>query len=219
MPQLTLIDGVHVLDLGDSENRFGPAWMSEVEAALDAVAAAPAPLVAIGSGKFFSNGLDLDWVMANADQLPAYTARVQAIFARVLTLPVPTVAAINGHAFGAGAMFALAFDWRVMREDRGFFCLPEVDIQIPFTTGMAALIQSKLTPRAAVDTMTTGRRFGAAEALAAGIVDGVAAEDDLRAAATALVAPLAGKSADTLGRIKATMFADAVWALAEGDAL
>ncbi|MDO7867972.1 enoyl-CoA hydratase-related protein [Nocardioides jiangxiensis] len=217
MPQLTRVDGVHVLDLGDSENRFSPVWLSEAEAALDTVVADPAPLVALGAGKFFSNGLDLAWVMENADQLPAYTARVQALLARVLTLPVPTVAALNGHAFGAGAMLALACDWRVMREDRGFFCLPEVDIQIPFTPGMAALIQGKLTPRAAVDTMTTGRRFGGLEAREAGIVDAVAAEGDLLAAATALVAPLAGKSAETLGRIKATMFADSVSALSEVD--
>lgn len=218
MPQLTTTDGVHVIDLGPTENRFSPDWMSEVEAALDAVVAAPAPLVVHGSGRFFSNGLDLDWVLANGDQLPAYTTRVEAILARLLTLPVPTAAAVNGHAFGAGAMLALALDWRVMREDRGFFCLPEVDIQIPFTPGMAALIQSKLTPRTAVDTMTTGRRFDGGQAREAGIVDALASEDELLAAAVGLVAPLAGKSADTLGRIKAQMFSPALSALTAGDA-
>lgn len=213
MPELTFADGVHVLDLGSDENRFTLGWMTTVEAALDAVVADPAPLVATAQGKFFSNGLDLDWIMANFDELPAYTARVQAIFGRVLTLPVPTVAAINGHAFGAGAMLAMAFDWRVMREDRGYFCFPEVDIQIPFTPGMAALIQSKLTPRAAVDSMTTGRRFGAADAMALGLVDGTADEAALVSAARDRVAPLAGKPVDTLGKIKATMFAEVVDAL------
>ncbi|MFD4324701.1 enoyl-CoA hydratase-related protein [Nocardioides sp. NPDC058538] len=210
---LTQTDGVYVLDIGDTENRFSPDWMTSVNDALDKVVAAPAPLVLTATGKFYSNGLDLDWLGQNADQFEPYVARVQALLARLLVLPVPTVTAINGHAFGAGAMLVMAFDWRVMREDRGFFCFPEVDIQIPFTPGMAALIQAKLTPRAATDSMTTGRRFAGPDALAAGIVDGTAPEAELIAQAIARVAPLAGKPADTLGQIKSTMYATAVAAL------
>jgi enoyl-CoA hydratase/carnithine racemase len=74
----------------------------------------------------------------------AFIARVQALFARVLGVGVPSVAALQGHTFAAGAMLALAHDQRVMRADRGFFCLPEVDIKIPFTRGMAALIAARL---------------------------------------------------------------------------
>lgn len=214
-PTLTERDGVHVLHLGDGENRLSLDWMTAVEAALDAVVAAPAPLVTVAAGKSYSVGLDLEWLMANATELPAYVARVQALLARVLTLPVPTAAAVTGHAFGAGAMLAFAHDWRVMREDRGYLCLPEVDIQIPFTPGMAALIQAKLTPRAAIDAMTTGHRFPGPEAAAAGLVDATAAEDDVLNRAIARVAPLAGKSAGTLGAIKNTMFGDAVRLLTE----
>lgn len=213
MPTLTRNGDVHVIDLGPDENRFSPDWMTSLHGALDVVVAAPAPLVVTATGKFFSNGLDLEWLGQNADQFLSYVEQVHGLFARVLTLPVPTVAAINGHAFGAGAMLAMAFDWRVMREDRGYFCFPEVDINIPFTPGMAALIQAKLTPRAAVDSMTTGRRFGGPEALAAGIVDATGSEEKLVDRAVELVAPLAGKSTDTLGKIKATMFAPAVAAL------
>jgi len=48
-----------------------------------------------------------------------------------------------------------------------------VDIRIPFTPGMAALIQAKLSPQAAVASMTTGRRFGGVDAKAYGLVDQV----------------------------------------------
>jgi enoyl-CoA hydratase/carnithine racemase len=201
---------VTVLHLGDDENRFSPEWLQRVHSTLDEV---DDVLVTTGGGKFYSNGLDLDWLMANGDKAAEYVAEVQELFARVLTLPVPTVAAINGHAFGAGAMLAMAHDFRVMRSDRGYFCFPEADINIPFTPGMAALIQGKLTPAAAVASMTTGRRFGGADALSFGLVDEIAAEGDVVTVASERVSALAGKDRGTLGAIKATMFAPAVTAL------
>lgn len=213
MPTLTSRTASYLLSLGDDENRFSPEWMTALDAALDQVCAEAKPLIITGDGKFFSNGLDLAWVMAHVTELDRYTARVHHLLQRVLTLPVPTVAAINGHAFGAGAMLAMACDWRVMREDRGYVCFPEVDINIPFTPGMAALIQSKLTPQAAIASMTTGRRFTGDEAAAVGIVDVSAGVDGLLAMAEGFIEPLAGKSADTLGAIKTTMFAGAVAAL------
>lgn len=210
MPDLTTTDGVSVLTLGDDENRFAPTWLDEVESALDDVVAAGTPLVTVGAGRFYSNGLDLEWAQAHPDDFVPYVARVEALLARVLALPVPTAAAVNGHAFGGGGLLALAHDWRLMRADRGFFCLPEVDIALPFTPGMAALVQAKLTPRAAVDTMTTGARYGGTDAAQAGIVDGAATEESLLADAIAKVAPLAGKDRTALGAIKETMFGPAL---------
>ena len=210
MARLTQQDGVYVLHLGDDENRFSRDWLKQVDAHLDQVESAPAPLVTTASGKFFSNGLDLEWVMANPEQLGEYSAQVQELLARFLTLPVPTVAAVSGHAFGAGAMLAMAHDWRLMRSERGYVCFPEVDIKIPFTPGMAALIQAKLTPQAALLAMSTGQRFDAATALAAGLVEGTAPGEDLLATSVARVEPLIGKDPATLGAIKATMFSGAV---------
>ena len=212
---VTHTDQIAVLNLGDDENRFSLGFLDDVDGHLDEITASEADgLVTTGSGKFYSNGLDLDWLLAHGDQMQFYVGRVHALFARILTLPIPTVAALNGHAFGAGAMLAIAHDYRVMRADRGFFCFPEVDIRIPFTPGMAALIQAKLTPASAVASMTTGRRFGGADALQYAIVDATAAEDAVLDTALEFLAPLGGKDAGTLGAIKNTMFAGAVAALA-----
>jgi enoyl-CoA hydratase/carnithine racemase len=211
---LTYEDKIAILDLGADENRFSPGFLDEMDAHLDEIISAGAQgLVTTGGGKFYTNGLDLDWLAANGDQTQWYVGRVQSMLARVLTLPVPTAAAVVGHAFGAGAMLALAHDFRVMRADRGFFCLPEVDIRIPFTPGMAALIQAKLTPQAAVASMTTGRRFGGDDAKGLGLVDAVAAEGAVTPAAVDLLRPLDGKDPGTLGAIKQTMFGPAVDAL------
>jgi enoyl-CoA hydratase/carnithine racemase len=210
---LDLRDGIAVLTLGDDENRFSPDWLDTVGAQLDTVEADARGLVTVGTGKFYSNGLDLDWLMANGERADWYVGRVHALFARILTFPLPTVAAVNGHAFGAGAMFALAHDFRTMRADRGYYCFPEVDINIPFTPGMAALIQAKLSPQDAVVAMTTGHRYGGADALAARLVDAIAPDDEVVGAAIERITPIAGKDRGTLGAIKTTMFAPVVAAL------
>ncbi|MGB3437508.1 MAG: enoyl-CoA hydratase-related protein [Actinophytocola sp.] len=213
MPTLKRDDDVYVLDLGDGENRFHPDWLAAVNTALDEVEQAPAPLVTTASGKIYSNGLDLEWLGAHGDQLQTYVVDVQALLARVLEFPTPTVAAIPGHAFAAGAMLALAHDFRVMRADRGFFCLPEVDINIPFTPGMAALIQSRLTPATAHEAMTTGRRYGGTDAAGAGLVDAAVPEVDVLANALDRARPLANKNPQTLKAIKAQMYAGPLEAL------
>jgi enoyl-CoA hydratase/carnithine racemase len=211
---LSYQDRIAVLHLGDDENRFSPEFLDQFNAHLDdAVGGGAHGLVTTATGKFYSNGLDLDWLAAHGDQTQWYVGRVQALLARMLTLPIPTAAAVGGHSFGAGAMLALAHDFRAMRADRGYFCFPEVDIHIPFTPGMAALIQAKLTPQAAVSAMTTGRRFGGTEAAAIGIVDATAGEDAVTATAIDMLTPLGGKDSGTLGAIKNTMFAAAVAAL------
>jgi enoyl-CoA hydratase/carnithine racemase len=210
MPALTRDDDVFLLDLGDGENRFNPAWVAELNAHLDEVEATPSPraLVTTATGKIWSNGLDLEWMGANVVDIPAFVLETQALFARVLTLGVPTVAAIQGHCFAAGAMLAAAHDFRVMREDRGFFCVPEVDINIPFTDGMAALLQARWSKQAAHEAMTTGRRYGAVDALAAGIVDAAVPEASVVPDAVARAAALAAKNGATLGKIKQGMYAE-----------
>ena len=209
MPTLDRHDTVFVLDLGDSENRFHPDWLAAVDAALDEVEGADGPraLVAAATGKFFSNGLDLDWLSVHADQHEEYVISVHALLARMLALPVITVAALQGHTFAAGAMLSLAHDLRVMRADRGFWCLPEADIGIPFTRGMSALLQARLTPQTAHEAMTTARRYGGADALAAGIVDRAVDEDAVRSTAVDTAAAQAGKAGATLATIKTRMYA------------
>ncbi|MCV7193900.1 enoyl-CoA hydratase-related protein [Mycolicibacterium brumae] len=213
---LEIADQIAVLNLGADENRFSPTFLDDANAALDRVLDGDAQaLVTTADGKFYSNGLDLEWLMAHGDQTASYVDRVHALFARVLTFPMPTAAAVVGHAFGAGAMLAMAHDFRVMRADRGFFCLPEADIRIPFTPGMAALLQAKFTPQTAVAAMTTGRRFAGPDAVAFGIVDATAAENEITSAAIELLTVLRGKDRGTLGAIKNTMFTPAVRALTE----
>lgn len=219
MPLLERHDEVLVLDLGDGENRFHPDWLASVGAALDEAEQVQGPraLVTAATGKFYSNGLDLEWLMANGDRYNAYVASVHQLFGRLLALPMPTVAALQGHTFAAGAMFSLAHDLRVMRADRGYWCLPEADINIPFTPAMSALIQARLAPRTAHEAMVTARRYGGDDAAAAGIVDRAVDEDAVRSTAIELARSLASKDAATLGTIKSRMYAPALELLRQDD--
>ena len=211
---------VFVLTLGDGENRFNADFVAGFNEALDEVEAAPAPraLVTTAQGKIWSNGLDLEWMGANADAIPVFLESVHEMFARVLELGVPNVAAIQGHAFAGGAMLAIAHDRRVMRADRGYFCLPEIDIRIPFTPGMAALIQARMLKRTAHEAMTTGRRYGGTEALEMGLVDEAVELDQVVARAVEWVAPLAKNDPATLATIKRRMYAGALAKLRDTEA-
>lgn len=221
MPYLERDGDVHILHLGDpgqtgSENRFHPDWIDRFHAALDEVEATegPAALVITADGKFFTNGLDTDWLFGNLDKIHGYLDRVHTIYTRLLTLPMTTVAAVGGHAFGAGAMLAASCDQRVMRADRGFWCLPEAQLNMPFTVGMNALMTLQLPRATAVEAMTTSRRYAGPDALAAGIVNEIVDGDGVLAAAVARAAGTAAVRGANLGRVKAGIHAPILAALA-----
>ena len=214
------IDDVVVLTMKAEENRFNLPMLDAFKASLDSVEADETALAVVltGEGKFFSNGLDLEWMMeAGEESTKLVVDGLQALYMRLMTFPVPVVAAVNGHAFAGGAMLALACDERVMREDRGYFCLPEVDINIPFVSGMSKLIQAKLTPAAAHKAMLSGHRFGGPEAVEWGIADEATSEDQVLPTAIERAKALSGKSRPVVSAIKNVMYQDAIEALAKLD--
>src|SRR5690606_28861366 len=129
-------------------------------------------LVITASGKAFSQGYDLDHLAGLATASDgaggAFVQRSIDVLARVLIAPVPTAAAVNGHAFGYGALLALACDLRVQRADRGWLCLPEVDLGLRFQPLQLELARAKLAAAAAEESMLAGRRWDGPSALAAG---------------------------------------------------
>ena len=207
---------VFVLRMDAGENRFHPDFVAAWNTALDEVEAAPAPkaLVTTGTGKFYSNGLDLDWMLsAGREQAPAYLESVLSVIGRVLVFPAISVAAINGHAFGAGAQLALAHDRRVMRSERGYFCMPEIDMRAPLHPGMTAIIQARLPRQTAHEVIVTGTRYGAELARERKIVDEALPEAEVLPRATAIAAELAGKADPVMQRLKSDLYRDVLAAL------
>jgi enoyl-CoA hydratase/carnithine racemase len=207
---------VFVLQMNRGENRFNAGLLDGLNAALDEVErfGGASALVTTGAGKFYSNGLDLDWMGSpECEDSGAFIGRVHRLLARFLAFPRPTVAALNGHVFAAGAMLALAHDQGVMRTDRGYFCLPEIDIGIPFTPGMMALIAARIHQPVLHEAATTGKRYGGAEAQAAGIVAEACGESEVLPRAIARAEALSSKDRGTLAAIKRVLYADALGAL------
>jgi enoyl-CoA hydratase/carnithine racemase len=203
---------VWVLHMGNGENRFNRGSVDALHAALDEVDAVegPAALVTTGEGKFFSNGLDLDWLMAGGEGTEGFIDDVHRLLGRVLGFGAVTVAAVNGHAFAGGGMLAVAHDYLVMREDRGFWCLPEVDLGLPLTPAMYAVVAAHLPRQALHVSGLSGRRYRGPEALAAGIVDEIAAETDVVDRAVAIAAELAGKNRAVIAEHKRLMYGHAL---------
>ncbi|MEZ5237535.1 MAG: enoyl-CoA hydratase/isomerase family protein [Microthrixaceae bacterium] len=167
--------GVVVVSWDDGENRFNLESLDEWHSLLDDLEGRDGPLslVLTGKGKFFSNGLDLDRFAAAPGEAGRTVEELHRLLGRLLLLPAWTVAAINGHAFAAGAMLTCAVDRRMMRTGRGFWCLPEVDLGLPLTDAMTAVVTARLPRLAASDAMISARRYTAEEALRTGIVDSV----------------------------------------------
>jgi len=212
MTTLEWQDSVALLNLGSGDNRFSPDDLDGLEAALNEMELVEGPLalVTCADGHIWHNGLDLDWLERHPEQLEPYVARIQRVLGRFAGAPFPTVAAVSGHAFGAGAMLATAHDKAIMRVDRGYWCLPEVSLGLSFRAGMAALLRNRLPVRTAYEAMTTGRRYSAQDAVQAGIVDRVSESDAVLSDAIGVALSLASTATGQLGSIKRIMLGDAL---------
>jgi Delta3-Delta2-enoyl-CoA isomerase len=179
----------------DGENRLNLDSIAALELLAEEVESfdGPCALVLAGEGKFFSNGLDLERFAGDAEQFAATVGRFHVLLGRLYVLPAYTVAAVTGHAFAGGAMLSCAFDHRVMREDRGYWCLNEAELGLPLTDQMAAAVLARLPRAAAMEAMLTARRYSGPEALAAGIVDELATADTVIDVAVTRAAAVAAK--------------------------
>ncbi|KAJ9127387.1 hypothetical protein QFC24_000794 [Naganishia onofrii] len=136
--------------------------------------------------KFFSNGLDYE----NSIKNPNFHLEVfNPVSVRLLTFPMVTIAAINGHAFAGGYMMALLCDFRLMTDGRAWCCMNEIlstsqiDFGAPMPPFFARLLHLRLSHTRSANILRKtllGHRFTAPELLEEGIVDEIVPADQLQ---------------------------------------
>lgn len=179
MIELEREEAVFTLTMNAGENRWNTTFVRAIDEALDEVVAsqgAAALVTASSDPKFFSNGLDLDWVMNPAEHpeggdRDVFGHQFMSLMGRLITLPVPTVAAVNGHCFGAGLMYALCHDVRIARSDRGYMCANELAIGLTIPLPEVALFKHKIPAPHFHETVILAKRWTGPAAVEAGFVE------------------------------------------------
>jgi 3-hydroxyacyl-CoA dehydrogenase/enoyl-CoA hydratase/3-hydroxybutyryl-CoA epimerase/enoyl-CoA isomerase len=181
------------LDLqGDSVNKFNRATLEELGQALELLGAAPEVrgLLITSAKDCFVVGADVTefraWFREPEAQLAARLLAVDRMLCDLEDCPFPTVAAINGYAFGGGLEFALAASYRVLAEDTRVG-VPETKLGIFPGWGGTVRLSRLAGADTAIEWIASGAQHPAREALQAGIVDAVVAPGQVRAAALDLL--------------------------------
>jgi enoyl-CoA hydratase/carnithine racemase len=207
-------ENVAVVTMNSGENRFNLPFLDEFLSVLDTIESdtdASVLVVKSAHEKIFSNGIDLDWlipfVQNDPDTAKKFTYTLDKLFRRLLIYPMPTIAAITGHAFAGGAIMCCAFDFRFMRSDRGFFCFPEVDLGIPFLPGMIAIAKKAIPMYKFEEMKYTAKRLTAYECEEHHIVMKACHINDLMGEVLSFARSL-NKRREVIGAMKKGMYKD-----------
>ncbi|KAL5466837.1 hypothetical protein EMCRGX_G030988 [Ephydatia muelleri] len=189
------IDGTCVLlRMKQGENRINPEFVEDFHKALDRALSYETAtcLVTIG------------------DELPSFASDVQRLLARLLTFPLVTVAALNGHTFAGGAFIAFAHDYCVMQTSKGWLCLPEIRLKLQFTAGLIDLAKIRIPKDEHTRAIVLGHKYTAEEAKLAGLIKDCCPLEDLENRAKALAVTLSSGKPDrqTMSVIKTDLYHD-----------
>jgi enoyl-CoA hydratase len=171
-------------------------------------------LIVTGAGKAFCAGLDLKDVpsYATAGQHEMVLG-ISRMVATLYALPIPTVAAVNGHAIAGGLVIVLACDYRVGTTAACQIGLTEARAGIPFPLGAMAVVKAEMSPAVARRRTLVARNSSSQEALADGILDELQPPDRVLPRAVEVARDLASMPAVSYGQIKRQLRAETLAAI------
>ena len=163
-----------------------------------------------GAGRAFSAGLDLsvarssltDLARLSADECAERIAGFQSAFTWLRRPSLVTIAAVQGHAIGAGFQLALNCDLRVLADDARF-SMAEVTLGLVPDLGGTKRLTELAGPSRALEICLTGRRIAADEADRIGLATAVVPGAELDAAVRDLAAAVLAADRDAVAEIKA----------------
>jgi enoyl-CoA hydratase/carnithine racemase len=173
---------------GTNDHLLNPTLLNSIKSALHRVrqeATTSSALITTAHGKFFCNGYDIDWAQSITDRIILIDDLLRSVVSDLLSLPMPTIAAVTGHASAAGYILALSHDYVLMRSDRGFLYMSELDIDHVLPAWFIAVVDAKVGNAAARRKIVMqAEKVTAKEAVRLGIVDSAhdSAEETVKAA-------------------------------------
>ncbi|TFH42474.1 MAG: enoyl-CoA hydratase/isomerase family protein [Chrysiogenales bacterium] len=211
-------ENVALLSMNNGENRQNLEFATTMAAAIDEITADPSIVALVltsSDEKNFSQGVDVAWMAPlfqkkDFQPIKDFMYTMNDIFKKLMLLPMPTIAAINGHAYGNGAILSCACDYRFMRADRGFFCFPEVNVGIPLLHGMNAFVKKAIPLYKLVEMQFSGNRYGAPELEQHHIIIKACADRDELMKESLAFARTFQKKRGILGEMKKRMYRDII---------
>jgi len=213
---------VLTLNRPDARNALSEAMIAELHAALNEISdeAGVRAVVIAANGPAFCAGHDMKELTArrtDADRGRAFFAEMMnacsAMMLRIVQLPKPVIAAVQGTATAAGCQLVASCDLAVASEAASF-ATPGVDIGLFCSTPMVALSRN-IARKHAMEMLVTGEPVSAASAREMGLINRVVAAGTERDAAIELAQQVAGKSAYTVRIGKAAFYRQAEMSLAD----
>lgn len=171
---------IFILKMSANDNRFNPDFCDSLNSALDYAINEEIPkhlkqkysLIVTGSGRFFSNGLDLKYLLSTPDPNQFLIKYYEPLICRFLTLGIPTIALVNGHAFAGGMCLALAQDFRLApSEGKALLSMNELLIRASIPAGMLSVLRAKLASPQILRDCIYARRWTVPQAHKDGIID------------------------------------------------
>jgi enoyl-CoA hydratase len=165
------------LNRPDKLNALSPELLRELADDLETLNADTEVRVCVltGGAKVFAAGADIE-AMAKASPVDIYVRKTRQLWQRIWSLDKPLIAAVNGVAFGGGCELAMSCDLIVAGESARFG-QPEIKLGIMPGAGGTQRLARAVGPYRAMEMVLTGEPMSAREALAAGLVNRVVADD------------------------------------------
>jgi len=168
---------IFFLTLNNDEHCLNPTLLNSIKSTLHRVrqqATTSSVLITTAHGKFFSNGYDIDWAQSNKSRFILIDDSLRSVVSELISLPMPTIAVVTGHASTAGYIFALSHDYVLMSSDHEFLYKNELDIDIDHVipAWFVAVIDAKVGDAAAMKRIVKeAEKVTAEESVRLGIVD------------------------------------------------
>lgn len=200
MVEIEMRDGVAILSLQHGKvNALDLELLEHIVAELDGIAASNAGAVVLtGAGNSFSAGVDLFRLLdGGQDYLDRFLPELTRALVKLFTFPKPVVAAINGHAIAGGCILAAACDYRVMARGSGRIGVSELTVGVPFPLIALEILRDVMPDRHTQEVIYSGTTYPVELARERGLVDELAASNQLMARALEVATRFAGIPSET----------------------